>query len=122
MKSSFHLPKKSNLKVLACLFLFVSSSVFSKDKKWEQTLSGANVAVGHVITAVDADINSTDYFTAKSATYVSLKVDDFIGPFFWYKYDVKLKITPILNQGIHGTPYTVNLNIENMIIANDDYM
>lgn len=116
MKSQFNFLKNTNLlKLGVSFFLLLSFAATAKERKWEQKISGSSVVNNAIIEIQDPEINTGTpyYYNASSATYVELKINDFTGPFFWYKCRVKVEITPYLEDGTLGTPYVKNLTVEN---------
>jgi len=93
--------------------LLWSFSANAKEKKWANTLAGSAIQANAVVAAQDGEILNYTYTTAESATYVELKIDDFLGPFNGYRYTVALTVTPILYNGGLGTAYPLTLSVEN---------
>lgn len=115
MKNQFNFSRNNLSKTIICLLLLFSFSVLAKEKRWEQTIVGSSITPGAAIYAFDSEINQplTAYNKVTSDTYVELKIDDFVGPFFAYDFTVELLVSPVLDNGTTGTSYNTTLSIRN---------
>ncbi len=102
------------------LLLLNLNIVFAKERKWgiDAPLTGSAIQNGQ-LGFIDPEINlTTNYVTASSSSFIELKVNDFVAPFYWFTCSVKLNIIPILDDGTSGTPYETKLTVESNHFGN----
>jgi RHS repeat-associated protein len=94
----------------------------AKERKWKQSRSAAGtgpenvgvIATGSMLEIIDPELNSASTHTSlNKRTMVTLKIDDFAGPYYWYTYNIKLRVIPILSDETEGVPTEINMNVEN---------
>lgn len=100
------------------LFLFLLTcftTVYSKERKWGHDMPLIGQAIqGGQLGFIDPEFSfSTEYVTVSNKSFVELKINDFAAPYYWFTVAVDLQITPILNDGSDGIPYTKRLIVEN---------
>jgi YD repeat-containing protein len=100
---------------ITCLVLLLSQLSFSKEKNWEVVapLVGNQIAVNNSITLMDPEINNTNYVLVNNKVFVELGIDNFLPPFYWYKANVTLKVTPLIDANTTANPYEITLSVEN---------
>ncbi|MFN3754316.1 DUF6443 domain-containing protein, partial [Flavobacterium sp.] len=101
-------------KIVFFTILFLNFSILeAKEKKWEQQISGSQIQTGSVISIFDPEIAMTNTNSVSKRTFIEIKIDDFEAPYYWYECELKLRITPILDNGNPSSTYDIGLMVQN---------
>lgn len=108
-------------RAISMLLLLLNLSVgLAKEKKWgaDTPLTGSAIENGQ-LGFPDPELNQAgNYVTVSNKSFIELKINDFVGPFYWFSCTVKLKITPILADGTNGSAYETKLTVESNHFGN----
>jgi RHS repeat-associated protein len=103
--------KKSNfLTLILCIMSALSYAqgtiLFPSELAGNEIVSNAQLYI------IDSQIGVSNMVSVNPNTYIKLEIDNNQPPFSWFKYTVKLLITPILSNGSNGTSYSTKLSVE----------
>jgi RHS repeat-associated protein len=94
-----------------CLLL-TCTSIFAKEKRTTQAISGGTIAPSATISVADSDPYSA-FYTQRSESFVELKIDNEMEPHYWYIYTINLKIYPVSSTLGPLAPYTTTMAVQN---------
>ena len=109
-KIHFKIYKKFVAKSILLVCLSLSNLLLSQEF---DSLSGNAInASASPLYVINSQINNTNVITSNPQTQLTLNANSDIGPFEWFKYQVKVSVEPLNSSGVAETPYEVTLSVE----------
>ncbi|MEP0266068.1 RHS repeat-associated core domain-containing protein [Dokdonia sp.] len=101
-----------NFLVLCLFFIKIGIGQAQEHEQISSPLQGNAIQVGALSSIQDSELpGQTGFVDASNHTFVLLKIDTEVTPFYAYNYDVKIKVTPTSNDGSIGNDYLTVLSL-----------